>query len=211
MLAVRDLACRRGDRLIFSDLTFTLEPGDALAVTGPNGAGKSSLLRVLAGLIPPFAGTIDYRPAQEASEGAWAGIGYVGHLDAAKADLTALETLAFWARLADRRQAEARARRALDAYGVAHLADLPMRFASAGQKRRVALARLLAAPARLWLLDEPSVALDSDGQTRLAEVIARHRAAGGLIVSATHQDLALPGAQSLTLAPAAAPVDVLAP
>lgn len=196
LLSGRDLACRRGDRLVFAGLSLVVDGGDALVVTGPNGAGKSSLLRVLAGLIPPFAGRLDLARRDDNRMA----VGYVGHLDAVKGDLTALETLTFWARLADRREAAARARLALGAYGINHLADVPGRFLSAGQKRRVALARLLAAPARLWLLDEPTVALDRAGQDRLAAAIASHRAHGGAIVAATHQDLGLPGERRLDMA-----------
>jgi heme exporter protein A len=197
-----DLACLRGARLVFAGLSFRLEPGAALLVTGPNGSGKSSLLRLMAGLIRPFAGALawDGRPVAEDPDGHRRGVAYLGHLDAIKPVLSALDNLLFWAALAEPRAAPARAGRALEAMGLGDLADVPGRYLSAGQKRRLALARLLAAPARLWLLDEPTVALDRDAVGRLEAAIARHRAGGGMVALATHTAIALPDAAALQLA-----------
>lgn len=195
LLTAERLACRRSDRLVFVDLSFAVERGGALLITGANGSGKSSLLRLIAGLIVPFAGRLAWHGDAEQP----ARLAYVGHADAIKATLTALQNLSFWAALADPREATARARLALDAFGIARLADIPGRYLSAGQRRRVALARLLAAPARLWLLDEPTVALDTDGIARLEKQIARHRDGGGAVAVATHAPIALPDADALRL------------
>jgi len=201
------LACLRGARLVFEDLSFALEPGGALTLTGPNGAGKSSLLRLMAGLIPPFAGALawDGTAVSKDPDGHRARVAYAGHADAVKPVLSALDNLAFWAALADPREARARAALALETVGLAGLADMPGRYLSAGQKRRLALARLLAAPAPVWLLDEPSVGLDTDGRARLEAMIARHRDGGGRVALATHAPIALPGADVLDLADYAVP------
>ena len=198
LLTAERLACRRSDRLVFADLSFVMERGGALLVTGANGSGKSSLLRLIAGLIAPFAGRLAWH-GDDGDAGRTPRLAYVGHADAIKATLTALQNLSFWAALADPREATARAGLALDAFGIARLADIPGRYLSAGQRRRVALARLLAAPARLWLLDEPTVALDRDGIARLEKQIARHRDGGGAVAVATHAPIALPGADELCL------------
>ncbi len=201
-----DLACLRGGRLVFAALPFRLEGGGALVVTGPNGSGKSSLLRLMAGLIRPFAGSLLWDGADVADDpdAHRRRVGYVGHLDAVKPALPALANIAFWAGLADAGTdagtAAERACAALDAFGLAALADVPGRYLSAGQRRRLALARLVAMPRTLWLLDEPTVALDRDGIARLEQAIAGHRAGGGLVVAATHAPLTLPGAAALDLA-----------
>lgn len=199
--AATDLACLRGGRMVFDGLGFAMEEGDALALTGANGSGKSSLLRLLAGLSRPFAGTLSWRgrPVSEDPDAHRARIAYVGHADGVKAGLTAFETLAFWAALHEPRQAAARAERALDDLDLSPLRDVPGRYLSSGQKRRLGLARLLASPGALWLLDEPTVGLDSASVARLEDVIARHRDGGGIVVLATHMPLALPGAATLDL------------
>lgn len=195
----RELGCIRGDRPVFGGLGFTLQPGGALVLVGPNGSGKSSLLRVLAGLIPPAQGTLNWNgtPVDAAPEQHRARLHYLGHHEALKGVLTARENLAFWAGLRgfdESAAAQAMARFELDA-----LADVPGRMLSAGQRRRLALARLLAAPAPLWLLDEPSVGLDTRSVRTLVEEIARHRAAGGQVVLATHQELDLADAARLAV------------
>ena len=199
----RGLACLRGGRLVFAGLDFDLEPGGALLLLGPNGAGKSSLLRVLAGLLAPFAGRLEWggAPVADDPEAHAARTHYLGHHDAVKPVLTVAETLRFWARLhqpegdgADRAVA-----RALDRFGLGPLADMPGRMLSAGQKRRTNLARLLAAPSPLWLLDEPTTALDRASIAVLEQVLADHRAQGGLGVLSTHAPVALPGAVTLHL------------
>jgi heme exporter protein A len=196
-----NLACERGERLVFRGLSFALRPGEALVLRGPNGAGKSSLLRLCAALLRPAAGRLSWDGADVWNEpdAFRARIAYLGHLDGVKPLLTARENVDFWARLRGGGEAGA----GLDAFGIAHLAALPARFLSAGQKKRVALARLIAAPAALWLLDEPTVSLDEDGAARLAAACAAHRARGGMIVAATHVELGLEGAQTLRLGGAA--------
>jgi heme exporter protein A len=181
----RDLACVRGGMLVFSGLSFRVAPGNLLAVIGPNGSGKSSLLRVLAGLIRPEAGTLRFAGAGEEEGFAH----YLGHADALKPALSLRETLRFWAALYGGRAGgidDAAGR-----VGLGHALDLPVAVLSAGQRRRAGLARLLVAQRPLWLLDEPGAALDRDGEALLGRLMADHRAAGGTIVAATHQDLPL--------------------
>jgi heme exporter protein A len=205
------LACRRGERLVFAGVDCRLAAGGALVLTGSNGSGKSSLLRLLATLLRPAAGDLRWGGAKVSDDPARyrAAIHYVGHLDATKPALTPRETLAFWAAL--RGAAMPAIDRALDELGLGAAADWPCRWLSAGQRRRLALARLVAAPAPIWLLDEPTAALDSDGEARLTELIGQHRAAGGRVVVATHQPLALEGAGSIVLDDfAAAPDQALA-
>ena len=198
-LVTQDLACRRGERLIFAGVSFALPPGGALVLTGANGSGKSSLLRLLATLLTPAAGAILWNGASVRDDLAAyrARLGYVGHLDAIKPALGVAETLRFWAGL--RASPRAAVDAALVTFGLSKIADWPCRWLSAGQRRRLALARLLVEPAPLWLLDEPGAALDADGEARLAAAIAAHREAGGRVVVATHQTMALPGAGELRL------------
>jgi heme exporter protein A len=198
-LVAEDLACRRGERLIFRGLSCALAPGGALVLTGANGSGKSSLLRVLATLLAPASGRIswDGQPVADDPARYRARLHYVGHLDAIKPALRVRETLCFWAGMRGVTRPETEA--ALDAFGLEALADFPCRWLSAGQRRRLALARLVAAPAALWLLDEPTASLDADGEARLNAAIAAHRAAGGRVAIATHQPVALPGAAPLGL------------
>jgi heme exporter protein A len=178
---------------LFSGLDFALPAGEALVVTGPNGAGKSSLLRAIAGLLPLASGRIALEGG-DPELGAGAQAHYAGHADAQKGALTARENLAFWAATLQGESAgpapigpEA----ALDRLGLAHVLDFPVGYLSAGQKRRVALARLLVARRPLWLLDEPTSALDAAAQARFAEIMRAHLAAGGLIVAATHAPLGI--------------------
>jgi heme exporter protein A len=193
-----DLACIRAERLIFSGLDFELAPRGALKLTGANGSGKSSLLRLMAGLLRPAEGTLRWggRDPRDEPDAFRAELRYLGHQDAVKPALTVAENLGFWAALHGRRAA---AGEALDAFGLGPLAQVPGRFLSAGQRRRLALARLVAAPGRLWLLDEPTVGLDRASTAALETVLARHRAAGGMVVVATHSDIALPDAAELGL------------
>ena len=194
------LGCRRGEALIFEAVDFALEPGDALWLSGPNGSGKSSLLRLMAGLLAPVAGTLAWSgaPISEDREAHRARLRYLGHLDAVKSHLTVAENLAFWAAywgLATSAVAPALAR-----LGIAHLATAPARQLSAGQRRRSALARLALGGAPLWLLDEPSAALDTDGIVRLAGLIAEARAAGSIVIFSSHDTLPVPDMKQLALA-----------
>ena len=194
-----ELGCRRGGRAVFGGLGFAVEAGGALVLHGPNGAGKSSLLRILAGLLRPASGRLLWNgaPLGEDAEAHRARLHYVGHLDALKPLMTPRETLRFCAAM---RGETARVDEALERLGLAALADMPGRYLSAGQKRRVALARLAASPAMLWLIDEPSVTLDAEATAALEAMMAAHRAAGGMIVLATHTGIAMEGAARLDLA-----------
>ncbi len=202
------MACIRGERPVFSRVSFRLAPGGALTLTGPNGSGKSSLLRILAGLLRPAGGTLAWDG--EPLEDDWAAhrrrLHYVGHLDAVKPVLTVAENLEDWARL---RGARAPGPGALEALGIEALGGVPGRYLSAGQRRRLALARLVAAPAPLWLLDEPTVTLDAEATARVAAMIARHRAGGGMAIVATHGEIALEGAERLDLGDHAIPAGAL--
>ena len=189
-LIAEDLACRRGERLVFAGLSFRLPPGGALVLTGANGSGKTSLLRLLAGLLAPAAGRLSWGGAAIARDVAEhrTRLHYVGHQDGVKPGLTPRETLAFWAALRGRQLSPETPLldAALAAFALEPVADWPCRWLSAGQRRRLALARLLLIPAPLWLLDEPIAALDHDNQRRLERAIAQHRAASGRVVLATH-------------------------
>jgi heme exporter protein A len=204
-LTAQDLAVRRSGRRIFSDLSFALGPGEALMVTGRNGAGKSTLLAVLAGRLKPEAGTVTVSEVGEATLSECLHV--VGHRDGLKSPLTAEENLAFARDLLGAPTASPRA--ALEELGLGHALRLPVAYLSAGQRRRVALARLLVCRRPLWLLDEPTAALDAASQEVLAGMMARHRATGGLVIAATHQALGLADAQELRIeapAPVAAAV-----
>lgn len=196
-----DLACRRGDRRVFAGLAFHLGSGEALLLTGPNGSGKSSLLRLMALLLRPWHGALHWDGADVAEDPDRhrARLRYVGHLDGIKPVLTVLESLGFWAELDGVADARGRCRAALAQWGLERLGDIPGRYLSAGQKRRLALARLLLTQVPLWLLDEPTVGLDSDAIDRLEQALARHRRGGGMVVASTHTPLALPGAIPLNL------------
>lgn len=200
------LACRRGDRLVFRHLDFALPAGGALVLRGPNGSGKSSLLRLMAGLLPPAAGTLawDGAPIAQDRELHRERVQYVGHLDAVKPALTVRENLRFWAGMREALDDQATAD-ALARFGIAHLAEAPARFLSAGQKRRLALARLIATGSDLWLLDEPTVALDVATIAVLEDVIAGFRAQGGRVAVSTHSPIDLPAARLLDMAGYAAP------
>jgi heme exporter protein A len=195
------LVCDRGERRVFAGLDLAVAAGEALAVVGPNGTGKSSLLRLLAGLLPPAAGLLAWNgtPVTDDPDAHRARLHYVGHLDAVKPALSAAETLVFQAQLRGSRPSRGDILEALEVFGMSGLADLPSRFLSQGQRRRAALARLMVARAPLWLLDEPTLGLDADSVVRLAGAMARHRADGGMIIVATHGGLALGSHTTLDL------------
>jgi heme exporter protein A len=193
------LACRRGERLVFAGVDFALRAGEALVLTGRNGSGKSSLLRLAAGLSPPAAGRLVWQdgPVGDDPLRHHGRLHFIGHLDAVKPALTVIENLRGWAALRDGN--DARARAALDAFGLGPLAGMPARYLSAGQRRRLALSRLLAGDAALWLLDEPTVALDRESVAAVHAAITRHREGGGMAMIATNVALTIPGARALAL------------
>jgi heme exporter protein A len=196
-----DLGCVRGGRRVFAGVNFAVAAGTPLLLTGANGAGKSSLLRLIAGLIHPDHGTVSLEGGDdELTVGEQTH--YLGHLDPLKGALTVMENLAFWLRFlnAGGTPAETEAvKRSLDTVGLGELADVPAGYLSAGQRRRLSLARMVAVPRTLWLLDEPTAALDAASQERLAGLMRTHLGDGGLIVAATHGPLGLAGAQELRL------------
>ena len=198
-LEARDLACVRGGRPVFRRVSFALEPGEALLLRGPNGSGKSSLLRILAGYLRPVNGMLAWSGENtlHTPDAHRARTHYVGHLDAVKPTLTVAEHLAFWSRIKGFNQAAEGILAALD---LEDLADVPGRFLSAGQKRRLSLTRLLASPAELWLLDEPSITLDDKSAARLEKVLADYRAGGGMAIIATHAEIELPDAENIDMA-----------
>ena len=190
------LSVERGGRRIFADLGFRLNAGEALRVTGPNGAGKSTLLRAIAGLLPLAAGQIEVTPASDARRAELCH--YVGHADALKPSLTAFENLAFLAALlatGSARPGPAAVEAALARLGLGSVADLPVAYLSAGQKRRAALAKLVAVFRPIWLLDEPLTALDLASQDVVTEIMAAHAAQGGILIVATHAPLAIAKAE----------------
>ena len=182
-LAAHDLACRRGDRLLFRGLSFALEAGEALLVVGANGIGKSSLLRQLAGLMRPFAGSVERE-------------GMVGLIDerlALDEEIGLAEALRFWSKI------DSASENGLAQMGLSGLADVPVRYLSTGQRKRAAFARLITAAPPVWLLDEPLNGLDSDGHSLVEQLVSDHRAKGGICVAASHQAIAMPDAATLQL------------
>ena len=201
ILAARGLRVDRGGRAIVSNVDFELRAGEALVVLGRNGAGKSTLLRALAGLLPLRGGTIQFTGADDAPLAEQAH--YIGHADGLKAALTGFENLEFWARMlggfGGGESIGMSPAEALQKVGLPRIGDFPVAYLSAGQKRRVALARLFIAPRPVWLLDEPATALDIASQETLGKAMADHRANGGMIIAATHAPLGLADAQELRL------------
>jgi heme exporter protein A len=186
-LTATGLACDRGGRRIFSGLSFAVVPGEALLLTGPNGSGKSTLLKLIAGLLPLAEGTLE-KPER---------LAYLAHENALKPQLSVWENVNFWTRLAG--LDDAVARQGLAAMNLLPLAQTPVRLLSSGQRRRTALASIVSRGTPIWLLDEPTTGLDTASVDRLSAEIARHRAAGGMVLAATHIDLRLTGARELRL------------
>jgi len=199
MLKVSRLACSRGDRQLFADVSFSLAAGEWLHVQGENGAGKTSLLRLLVGLSPADAGEIYWRGVAASEADFHRDLLYLGHHAAVKDDLTPLENLCLSAALDGIHLHEEAALAALVRLGLRGREALPVRVLSAGQKRRVLLARLLTRPAALWVLDEAFNALDSGAVQLLGELLGEHLAKGGLAVLTSHQPLPLPAGKRLML------------
>lgn len=204
MLEAINVTCVRGDRLLFRGVNFSLAAGGLLELRGPNGGGKTSLLRILCGLATPADGEVRWNGTniRTLREEYFVSLAYVAHLNGVKDELTALENLLAAERVAGRDLSKHEAAATLERVGLINQRHLPTRVLSAGQRRRLTLARLLAARAKLWLLDEILTSLDDSGVDLVRKLITEHIDAGGLAIAATHQDLNLspPGLQRIDLA-----------
>ncbi|MEM7469728.1 MAG: heme ABC exporter ATP-binding protein CcmA [Pseudomonadota bacterium] len=192
--SVEDVACRRGELTVLSGVAFTVRSGQALVLRGPNGSGKTTLLRCLAGLTPPVAGHIGFTADQ---------VAYTGHADALKAQLTVAETLRFWAQVFGVPEID----QAVTQFALTPLLGRRIDTLSAGQRRRVSLARLLLSGRPIWALDEPTVSLDTDAVIQFAAAVTAHLDSGGAAIIATHIDLGLAGARTLDVTPFRAQAD----
>jgi heme exporter protein A len=198
-LTAIDIGCERGGREILSRLSLSVAAGELLAVTGPNGSGKSSLLRLLGGLLRPSAGEIRLEPEDDLPRAQR--VHYLGHLDGLKDGFTVAENLDFWRKLDDR--PDRPALEALEAVGLRALAETPVHYLSAGQRRRVAIARLLVTRRPVWLLDEPSAGLDAAAEGRLGAIIGAAQDSGTIVIAASHQSLPVVPTATLQLGAAA--------
>ncbi|WP_131195995.1 heme ABC exporter ATP-binding protein CcmA [Lichenihabitans psoromatis] len=202
-LLVDDLTIARGSRTVLQGVSFSIAPGEAVQVTGQNGAGKSTLLRAICGFLPWVSGAVRWtgpEGAHRADAPTLAeSVHYVGHADGLKTALTARENIEIAAALSG--GVTTSPDLALKRLDLPHVIDIPVGYLSAGQRRRVALARLLTAHRPLWLLDEPATALDRAAQAMLAEIMTDHLTSGGLILASTHAPLDLPGLRDLWLEP----------
>jgi heme exporter protein A len=201
-LSATDLACRRGGREVFAGVSFSVAGGESLTIRGRNGAGKSSLLRMAVGLVRIAGGRLALEGGDpELTIGEQAH--YLGHLDALKPSLSVVENLRFWSDFLG--AAAVDLGEPLRAVGLDALADLPAAYLSAGQRRRLSIARLLAVKRPLWLLDEPTSTLDAAAQMKLGEIMRAHLAGGGIMLAATHSPLQLEGTRELNLDSVSAP------
>lgn len=201
MLSAQQLACLRGDRLLFKGIDIALNAGELLYVLGENGCGKSSLLRILCGLLSPNDGEVYWQQqsTKQVKEEYFSQLFYLGHLNGLKEDLTALENLRISMGLVDAQRQTYELLDALDAMGVLHCAHLPVFVLSQGQKRRVALAKLWLTSAKLWILDEPFVALDHHSIEVLSLRLSQHISSGGMAIITTHQEVNLHALSTHTL------------
>ncbi|MEI1249946.1 heme ABC exporter ATP-binding protein CcmA [Rhizobium aouanii] len=201
-LTAENLAARRGEDFIFLNISFHLAAGEALVLTGKNGSGKSTLLRVVAGLLRPEKGTVIFH-GEESREGRHPGevSHYLGHRNAMKNELTVAENLDFWRTFLGSAGSVATpsVEDATDAVGLSGVTHLPFGYLSAGQQRRIAFAKLLVAHRPIWILDEPTAALDASADRLFADLITTHQAKGGIVLAATHQPLGLRSAQELEM------------
>ena len=197
MLEAVNLSCARGERRLFSGLNFSLSAGTFLQAFGPNGSGKTSLLRIICGLTAPAAGEVcwDGTNIRRLGEEYVAEIAYVAHQNGVKDELDPVENLRISCGVAGNALRKQEAHAVLERVGLSKQAHLPARLLSAGQRRRLALSRLLASRARLWILDEPLASLDEDGATLARNLISEHLSSGGVAIVATHQEMDLSAGQ----------------
>jgi len=200
-LVAEGLSATRGEDLIFRDIAFEIAGGEALVVKGPNGSGKSTLLRVLAGLLPARSGSAKLLAAPHPVERLGEAAHYLGHRNAMKRELTVEENLSFWKTfLGDMAGGTGvPVEEAVEAVGLGGIAHLPFGYLSAGQQRRMAMAKLLVAWRPVWILDEPTAALDAAAEDMFAGLVTAHLARGGIAIAATHQPLVLEGVQELRM------------
>jgi heme exporter protein A len=201
-LQAHQLACTRGERQLFRDLSFNVEEGDALWVAGANGSGKTSLLRMLCGLSLPAGGTVRWNGEniRGIRDEFNSKLIYIGHASSVKDDLLAWESIVITSTLSGKVVSRSEACDALEKTGLAHVAELPVRVLSQGQRKRVALARLQLKPATpLWILDEPFTALDQRSVADLCVTLNAHLADGGMVIYTTHQEMALTARRTMRL------------
>ncbi|QRM56766.1 heme ABC exporter ATP-binding protein CcmA [Sinorhizobium sp. BG8] len=200
-LVVEGLSAKRGEDLIFHDISFQVEAGRALVIKGPNGAGKSTLLRVVAGLLLPHCGTVRLDAAPHPVERVGEACHYLGHRNAMKRELTVEENLRFWKAFLGNSPDGVGIDifEASEAVGLGDITHLPFGYLSAGQQRRMAMAKLLVAWRPVWILDEPTAALDAAAEEMFAGLVTAHQARGGIVLAATHQPLQLEGVSELRL------------
>ncbi|BDY03224.1 cytochrome c biogenesis heme-transporting ATPase CcmA [Ferrimonas sp. YFM] len=197
LLSAEELTCIREERILFDGLSFDVRGGDIIQIEGPNGAGKTSLLRILAGLSRPYAGDVHYKgtPTSDVRDDFHEDLLYLGHLPGVKSELTAEENLAFNLSIAGYNQVDIRA--TLAKVNLTGFEEHPAGHLSAGQHRRIALARLWHSEARIWILDEPLTAIDKRGVAELEQLFLDHANRGGCVILTTHQDLQLVGPDRL--------------
>lgn len=201
-LSAENLAARRGEDLLFVNISFSLAAGEALILTGRNGSGKSTLLRVVAGLLAPEKGHTTFTGNHDESDRRPGEVShYFGHRNAMKNELSVAENLAFWKHFLGDIEGSSGMdiEEAADAVGLSAITHLPFGYLSAGQQRRMAFAKLLVAHRPVWILDEPTAAVDSTADTLFSQLISAHQMGGGIVLAATHQPLALRSARELTM------------
>lgn len=202
-LRIKKLSLRRGNRLLIKDLSVELQKGESLLLTGPNGVGKTTFIRALAGFIAPFSGEISYKAQDHVTDIEPDSLHYIGHKNGLRASLTVLENLEFWAEFYG---ASRPVKEVMELFSLTTLMDIPAGYLSAGQKRRLGLARLVMVKRPIWLLDEPTVSLDKRSVNLLAETARDHIEDGGILIAATHIPLGIPFTKEIELNPNYEPV-----